>query len=282
MFWKIVTWAGIPLSAILFIYDFYVRYKDAPNYGIPDRVWYFAPYLILCSSFIAIIIGLIFENRKIKNISSIEVLTRLREEKIKQRQRYTNLKQEILDTLLNMDAYLANVVDNQDINVKQFVSAYHKAMDGMLLSNFVGVFTYSSNSMKHRFLNYNMKLTLTMLSRLNTALKDYKLGTLVALSKDDYKKLDKRIHQLDNVFSLKIRNDVNQVILYCQIVNCLRLVNPDRSFWNRLQIEHLNQKRVLTFKTMLATSQWQIVNVMDNARGQVAEDIDKYLLGDDL
>jgi len=125
-----------------------------------------------------------------------------------------------------------------------------------------------------------MKFTINMLAKINVAFKDYKLGTLVAVNTDKYRMLDVQLRGLINGLSLKIVNDINQVILYSQIVNCLRLINPERSFWKKIPINNIGQNYILVFKTTLSHLQWQIANIMDNARGQVAEDIDKYLLGE--
>lgn len=223
-----------------------------------------------------------FQERKLKSRLGIEKerWNKLREEKIRQRQIYTERKQIILDTLLKMDKYLAGVIEKQDVSASQFVRAFKKVWRGRLLSLFTGTFTFMRGNQR-RFLNYKMKLTIDMLARINTAFRDYNLGTLVAINKPAYKSMDEQIRELENGFSLKVINDINQTILYTQTISCMGLIKLDRPFWSRIKINTMNESAILTFKTALSNTQWQIANILDNARGQVAEDIDKYLLGED-
>lgn len=277
---KILKWGYIPVSALFIAIGMYSNIKEASTWGLSSWIWIAIGYAILLAISLVIIIALSNENKSLRKPLEEQNWNKLREVKINQRQIYSERKQQILDTLLKLDNYLANTVDNQTINAKQFVEVFSRAYKGSFIRLFIGSFTYSSKSNQKRFLNYNLKFTLSMLARLNASFRDYKLGTLVVLNKDEYKKIDKQIRELENGFSVKVINDINQVILYSQIVNCLRLLDPERTFWAQIQNKYINQKHLLSFKTMLATSQWQIPNIMDNSRGQVTEDIDKYLCGD--
>ncbi|MBU2608205.1 MAG: hypothetical protein KKF26_02700, partial [Chloroflexi bacterium] len=90
-----------------------------------------------------------------------------------------SVKKQIPDKLLDIDNYLANVVENQDLDATTVISTANKLFRWYDWFKVIFlVLTYSSKVLKRVFKNTHINYVIQFTTRFNLVLREYGLGTL--------------------------------------------------------------------------------------------------------
>lgn len=211
--------------------------------------------------------------------------SRLRQEKIEYRKSYEN-KKELPEKLLSLDRILTKGIEHQKLSDNQFILLMKGTFNWMSWPILIIVaVTYGNPITRRMFQKLHFNFTVQTAIRMNTLLKNYRIGTLPITTDKSYNTLYQEIITLENGLPPKIIAHINLAILLSNVINCLRLINAGQPFWKKLKYktpmqEKLYQPLVLKLKDGLSYLTLQIDDSMSKIRAQVSTDIEGFLMGD--
>lgn len=193
-------------------------------------------------------------------------------------------KSQIPNKLLNIDNYLAKVVESQNLSAETIISMANKIFRwyDWFTVLFMGL-TYSTSILRRIFKNTHINFVVRFAARFNLALREYGLGTLPTNENDkEYLQTYREIVQLESGLPSYITAKIHRNILLSLSLNSLRILRPDSPFWNDIEAKKIKpslRKVLILMRNSLSMFMIQIDSAIVALRGEIAGDIERYIDG---
>ncbi|MFC1983270.1 hypothetical protein ACFLV5_05770, partial [Chloroflexota bacterium] len=120
-------------------------------------------------------------------------------------------------------------------------------------------------------------------TKLNFSLKEYDLGTLPTIDKDeDYLQMYQDVIQVESGLPYFIVRKIHRNILLSISLNSLRILRSDSSFWDDIETQKTRlsmSKALVLIRNSLGMLMVTLDEAISGLRGEISSDIDRYVEG---